>query len=114
VQKISNDSYFEIDENERETLEKEYESYKNESERDIKPTYNNFNKKTDKFIVEDQFKVNEKTLENIRKKYNGSVDELLEDFYKFSDYIKKNNNHKYSVLFATMFYFFLEKKINKN
>ena len=102
-------------------IQNNYESFKEDEEKIInlpKNTKNselfNNEKKNIKRIFEiEKNQMTEKALENLREKYDGSADGLLDDFYRFSDYVKNNNNHKYSVLFASMFYFFLEKKKNR-
>ena len=49
----------------------------------------------------------------MQEKTGMTKDELLDDFYQFCLGLQNNSKYKKSVLFATLFFYYLEKKKNR-
>ena len=68
-------------------------------------------KKIRSVFEKEKGKISQDILEKIRRNTGvESIDELLDDFYQFCRKLQKDSKYKESVLFATLFYYYIQKK----
>lgn len=71
----------------------------------------NMRKKIREAFEKEKGKISQDILEKIRRNTGvESIDELLDDFYQFCRKLQKDSKYKESVLFATLFYYYIQKK----